>query len=75
MKIKLEESDLKTLIEKIITEDFELRTPEMKLEFIENVLGTVVRDMNSEPEGDLEYYKNRMTYYLERIIRVLKMIK
>ena len=66
-KITLKENDLKLFVEKIISEQFNLTTPEMKLEFLITKLNDLIRELDYENSGDVIYYGNKLKSILKTI--------
>lgn len=71
-KMILKESELKLLIKKVITEtndsSFQLTSPESKLEFLVSSIKNLIGEFDSENNGDMIYYGNR----LKRIINMVE---
>jgi len=67
-KIKLNESDLKSLIERVMNENegFNLST-EGKLEFIISSLKDIIHEAENESDGKLYYYMNRVDNIIKMV--------
>ncbi len=65
-KIILKESDLKSLIERVMNENFNLST-EGKLEFLITRLKDLLNESKSESDGNLRYYMGRISNLIKTV--------